>query len=450
MEKKERCVDMTQGSAFRHVISFTIPLLIGNLFQQFYNLVDSLVVGNFVGANALAAVGTCGSLGYLIFSLSSGLSVGLGVMAAQAFGARNHKEIRKIIANGIYILSGAGLIVSVLFYALAPSLLRLLRAPDTILPEAVTYLRLICLGTVAVALYNGIAAILRAMGDSKTSLYFLIIASMVNVVLDLLFVVGFGMGVLGVGLATLISQMISFVISLIYALTKVPCFRLNKQELRPEGKTILRALNLGIPVAAQSSIISVSTMVLQGVVNGFGETVMAAYTVVDRVEQIVQQPYNSVGTALTSFSGQNVGAQKLDRVKQGFQAAAWMALGFSLTLLPIVYLFGNQIVGVFVKDPQVIAIGARGMRINCLFYFALGMIYIPRSILNGAGDSSFAMINGLTEVACRVIYSNVFTRIPAIGFWGIWITTGFTWSTTAAVCLHRYFRGKWRTMFDKG
>ena len=145
MEKKERCVDMTQGSAFRHVISFTIPLLIGNLFQQFYNLVDSLVVGNFVGANALAAVGTCGSLGYLIFALSSGLSVGLGVMAAQAFGARNHKEIRKIIANGIYILSGAGLIVSVLFYALAPSLLRLLRAPDTILPEAVTYLRLICL-----------------------------------------------------------------------------------------------------------------------------------------------------------------------------------------------------------------------------------------------------------------------------------------------------------------
>ena len=126
-----------------------------------------------------------------------------------------------------------------------------------------------------------------------------------------------------------------------------------------------------------------------------------------------------------------------------------MALGFSLTLLPIVYLFGNQIVGVFVKDPQVIAIGARGMRINCLFYFALGMIYIPRSILNGAGDSSFAMINGLTEVACRVIYSNVLTRIPAIGFWGIWITTGFTWGTTAAVCLHRYFRGKWRRMFDQ-
>mgnify|MGYP004468869171 FL=1 len=449
MQRSGRSVDMTQGSTFHHVITFTIPLLVGNLFQQFYNLVDSLVVGNFVGANALAAVGTCGSLNYLIFSLSSGLSVGLGVMAAQAFGAKRDGEIRKIIASGIYILAGAGILVSILFYALAPSLLRLLRAPETILPDAVTYLRLICLGTVAVALYNGIAAILRAMGDSKTSLYFLIAASVVNVVLDLAFVLGLGMGVFGVGLATLISQLLSFVISLGYALMKVPCFRLTGQELKPEGKTILRALNLGIPVAAQSSIISVSTMALQGVVNGFGETVMAAYTVVDRVEQIVQQPYTSLGTALTSFAGQNVGAQKLDRVKQGFRVATWMTLVFSLILLPIAYLFGPQIIGIFVKDPQVIAIGARGLQINCLFYFALGMIYVPRSILNGAGDSSFAMINGLTEVACRVVYSNVFTRIPAIGYWGIWITTGFTWGTTALVCLHRYFKGKWRKMFDK-
>lgn len=444
----ERSVDMTRGSVFRHVLIFTFPLLIGNLFQQFYNLVDSLVVGNFVGANALAAVGTCGSLNYLIFALSSGLSVGLGVMAAQAFGARNTQDIRKIVAGGIYILGGAGLIVSILGYTLAPNLLRLLRAPETILPDAVTYLRLICLGTVPVALYNGIASILRAMGDSKTSLYFLIAASLINVVLDLIFVLGLGLGVFGVGLATLISQVASFVISLAYALAKVSVFRLRKEELSFDGDIVKRALILGIPVAAQSSIISVSTMVLQGVVNGFGETVMAAYTVVDRVEQIVQQPYTSLGTALTTFAGQNVGAQRLDRVKQGFRVSVYLALGFSLVLLPIAYVFGPQIIGIFVKEPEVIAIGARALKINSLFYFALGMIYVPRSLLNGCGDSAFAMINGLTEVICRIVYSNVFTRIPMIGCWGIWITTGFTWGTTALVCLHRYFRGRWRRMFD--
>lgn len=445
---QDRCVDMTQGSAFRHVLVFTFPLLIGNLFQQFYNLVDSLVVGNFVGANALASVGTCGSLNYLIFALASGLSVGLGVMAAQAFGARNTGEIRKIISAGIYILSGTGLVVTVAFYAFAPNLLRLLRTPETVLPDAITYLRLLALGALPVALYNGIASILRSMGDSKTSLYFLIAASLTNVVLDLVFVLGFRMGVFGVGLATLISQIVSFAVSLVYALAKVPYFRLKKQELRPDPKVIGRALNLGIPVAAQTSIISVSTMVLQGVVNGFGETVMAAYTVVDRVEQIVQQPYTSLGTALTSFSGQNVGAQRLDRVKEGFRVSVYLALGFSLILLPIAYLFGAQIVGVFVKEPEVISVGARALRINSLFYFALGMIYVPRSILNGCGDSAFAMINGITEVACRIVYSNFFTRIPAIGCWGIWITTGFTWGTTALVCLHRYFKGKWRKMFE--
>ena len=443
-----RTVDMTSGSVFRHVLIFTFPLLIGNLFQQFYNLVDSLVVGNFVGANALAAVGTCGSLNYLIFALSSGLSVGLGILAAQAFGARNTEDIRRIVAGGISILGGAGILVCVVGYALAPALLRLLRAPDSVLPDATTYLRLICLGTVPVALYNGIASILRAMGDSRTSLYFLIAASLINVVLDLVFVLGLGWGVFGVGLATLISQIASFVISLVYALVKVSVFRLRKEELKFDGEIVKRALILGIPVAAQTSIISVSTMVLQGVVNGFGETVMAAYTVVDRVEQIVQQPYTSLGTALTTFAGQNVGAQRLDRVKQGFKVSVYLALGFSLMLLPIAYGFGPQIIGVFVKEPDVIAIGARALKINSLFYFALGMIYVPRSILNGCGDSAFAMINGVTEVICRIVYSNVFTRIPAIGCWGIWITTGFTWGTTALVCLHRYFRGKWRRMFD--
>ena len=185
-------------------------------------------------------------------------------------------------------------------------------------------------------------------------------------------------------------------------------------------------------------------MVLQGVVNTFGETVVAAYTIIGRIEQVVQQPYSSLGAAITTYTGQNVGASKLERVKKGYHQAIIMVLIFSILLLPVCYLFGEQIIGAFVKEPEVIAIGVKALRINSLFYFGLGMIYVPRALLNGAGDTGFAMLNGFTEVACRILYSQVLTRIPALGYWGIWVTTGATWATTAVVCVIRYTKGKWK------
>ena len=190
-------------------------------------------------------------------------------------------------------------------------------------------------------------------------------------------------------------------------------------------------------------MIAVSCMVLQGVVNTFGEVIMASYTIIGRIEQIVQQPFSSLGTALTTYSGQNMGAGKTERVKKGFRQATLMVLIFSLCMIPIAYIFGEQIVGIFVKEPDVIEIGAKALRINSLCYFGLGMIYVPRAVLNGCGDTGFALINGLTEVACRVLYSQVLTRIPILGYWGIWLTTGGTWVTTAVVCIVRYWQGKW-------
>ncbi|MBQ7774834.1 MAG: MATE family efflux transporter [Lachnospiraceae bacterium] len=435
--------DMTVGSPAAHIVKFTLPLLLGNLFQQLYNMVDSIVVGNFVGADALAAVGACGSMNFLFFSLSSGLAIGIGIIVAQFFGAGDEKNLRYTIANSIYVLAGAAIMVSVLGIVLCPAILRLLQTPDTIIGDSIIYMRTTCAGILFIAAYNGVAAMLRALGDSKTPLYFLILSSIINVVLDLYFVLALDWGVFGVAFATIIAQAVSAITCMIYAYKKVEYFRLTKQQLQVKPQIILNSIKIGVPIALQNSMIAVSCMVLQGVVNTFGETIMASYTIIGRIEQIVQQPFSSLGTALTTYSGQNMGAGKTERVKKGFRQATIMVLIFSICLIPVAYLFGEQIIGIFVKEADVIEIGAKALRINSLCYFGLGMIYVPRAVLNGCGDTGFAMINGLTEVACRVLYSNVLTRIPILGYWGIWLTTGATWVTTAMVCVGRYLQGKW-------
>lgn len=435
---------MTVGNPAGHIIRFAIPLLIGNLFQQLYNMVDSLIVGNYVGADALASVGTCGSINFLFFSLGNGLAIGIGIIVSQYFGARDENNIRATIANAVYVLTAVSLAAGSFGVIFCPSILRLMSTPDTIIGNSIIYMRTTCFGMIFIALYNGVAAILRALGDSRTPLYFLILSSVVNVLLDLTFVLCFNWGVFGVAFATVISQMVSAVTSILYALKRVSYFKFSAEQFRPHRRIIERCVKLGLPIALQNSMIAISCMALQGVTNSFGPTVMAAATIISRIEQIIQQPYTSLGAALTTYSGQNMGAGKTDRVKKGFRQTILMVLVFSLSMIPIAYLFGPQIIGAFVKDPEVIAIGGTALRINSLCYFGLGMIYVPRAVLNGCGDAAFSMINGITEVVCRVGYSQILTRIPILGYWSIWITTGATWVTTAVVCILRYVSGVWK------
>ncbi len=442
---KRQMTNMTVGSPAKHILKFALPLLVGNLFQQLYNMVDSMVVGNFVGSDALAAVGTCGSTNFLFFSLSSGLAIGIGVIVSQFYGADDDENVRATIANSFYVLSAAALTVSIVGFLTAPAILQLLRVPDSILPSSVLYMRTTCMGILGIATYNGVSSILRALGDSRTPLYFLILSSLVNVVLDLTFVLGLGLGVFGVALATVIAQFISAISCLAYAYLKVPYFQLTREELKPHGKIIARSFKLGVPIALQSSMIAVSCMALQGVVNGFGETVMAAYTVTARIEQLVQQPYSSLSSAVTTYSGQNIGAGNVNRVRKGFRQAVVMVLVFSLAMIPVMYLGGESLVRLFVKDnEETVRIAVRALRITSLCYFGLGMIYVPRGLMNGCGDAAFSMINGLSEVAGRLAFAQIFTRIPAIGFWGVWLTTGATWVSTGVVCLIRYFQGAWK------
>lgn len=436
--------DMTTGSPIRHILKFALPLVLGNLFQQFYNMVDAIVVGNYVSADALAAVGNCTSLNFLAFSLSSGMAIGIGVIVAQYFGAKDDENVRITIANSIYVLVFAALVVSVLSYVFSPALFRLLQTPENIMEDSIVYIRTTCFGVLGITIYNGVAAILRALGDSKTPLYFLIVSCVINVVLDLLFVLVFHWAVFGVAIATVIAQVVSAVACLYYAYKKVPYFHLSKAELRPNKAIITRSFKLGIPIALQNSMIAISCMVLQGYVNTFKEKVMAAFTVINKIEMIVQQPYGSLGAALTTFAGQNMGAGKIHRVKKGFGQSVLIVLIFSVILIPIAYLFGKPIVGLFVKEQDVIDIGYRALRITSLCYFALGMIYVPRALLNGCGDTNFAMANGFCEVVCRILYAPIFTSIPAIGYWGLWVTTGATWVTTSVFCVIRYFSGAWK------
>lgn len=444
MKPSSNAADMTKGSPVRLILTFSIPLIIGNIFQQFYNMVDSIVVGNFVGANALGAVGACGSLNWLFFSLSSGLGIGIGVIVSQFYGAKRFDQVSATIANSFYVLVSTALVVSILCFAITPAVLRLLNTPDDIINDSITYMRTTCIGIVAISLYNGVSSILRALGDSKTPLYFLILSSVCNVLLDLLFVIAFGWGVFGVAFATIISQALSAVVSLIYSFKKIPYFRLTKEQMKPNFSIIKTSYRLGVPIALQSSMIAVSCVVLQSVVNRFGSTVVSAFTITNRIEQLINQPYNSLGTALTTYAGQNIGAGDTKRVKLGFKKSIYIVAVFSAIMIPVMFLFGKNIAGLFVKETDVIELGASALRITSVCYFFLGMIYIPRGILNGCGDAAFSMINGLTEVVCRLLFSSVLTRIPKIGYWGIWITTGLTWLCVSIVCLLRYASGKWK------
>lgn len=442
MEKKA-VYSMTEGSPAKLLLRFTIPMLIGNLFQQFYNMVDSIVVGRFVGSNALAAVGATGSLNFLFFAMSFGIAAGVGVVVSQYFGAERMDMVEKSIINGMYLLAAVSALMGIVGIASARWVLAALDTPEIILEDAVIYMRVSCAGILAIAAYNGVASVLRALGDSKTPLYFMVVACFINIGLDLLFVIGFQWSVFGVALATVIAQMAAAIGAFAYALYKIPYFHIKKENRPIRRDIISRCFTLGLPIALQNALIAFSCIFLQKVVNGFGESVVAANTALGRIEQLVQQPYNSLGAAITTYTGQNIGAGKIDRVKQGYRAAFWSVVVFSIIMFVPCQLFGEQIVGVFVTEPEVVAIGAKGLSITSFFYFFLGMIYVARSVLNGAGDAAFAMINGLMEVAGRVGFAVPLTKIPLIGVWGIFFTTGFTWALTGIVSMVRYHKGKW-------
>lgn len=435
---------MTEGSELKHIILFTLPLFAGNVFQQLYNIVDSMIVGKFLGSDKLAAVGTTGSLTYLFSTLCIGLSVGAGILISQRFGAGMHKEVRRLITNSAYVIMAFGAVVTIISVSCAGLLMKMMNTPDSLLQDATDYMRAACAGTLCVAAYNWINSVMRSLGDSRTPLIFLIVASLLNVGLDLLFVCVFNFGVIGAAYATVISQGISAAGSIIVGFRKNPYFRLKIEDAKPHWETCRRCISTGIPIALQNAMISCSMIFLQRTANGFGETVMAAYTATMRVEQLVQQPFASMNAAVSTFAGQNIGAGLQKRVIRGYHRSMLVTIGFAVFIAGIFLLLGDQIVGMFVDDPQVIEIGGKALRLSCLFYVALGTIHTTRGLLNGAGDVVYAMINGFVEVIGRIGFAIILVNIPGMGWWAVWTTTCLTWVITALMSLIRYWQGKWK------
>ena len=323
---------MTEGNPVQLLLVFAIPMLIGNVFQQLYNLVDSVIVGKFVGADALAAVGATGSVCFLFFALCNGLGSGGGIITAQQFGAGNKESVKRAIINSGYILVIGSVLMGTVAFVISEWVLTAMATPPEILEVSLTYMRIQCVGLPLVAIYNHAASMLRALGDSRTPLYFLIFSCILNVGLDLWFVVGFDMGVFGAAFATLLAQLVSGVGCLLYALRYNEYFKFEKHHFRPQKQMLFGTVRLGVPLSLQFSLIAISCMALQRVVNGFGPTVMAAFTAVSRVEQLLHQPYGTLSAALSTYSGQNLGAKNIARIKLGSKKAIVMMLIFSLVM----------------------------------------------------------------------------------------------------------------------
>lgn len=439
--------DMTEGSPSKLLIRFAIPMLIGNLFQQFYNMVDAIVVGKFSGpngSNALAAVGSVSSLNFVIFSLTMGLAAGIGIVISQFFGAKDYQNVKRSFSTATYMIFVVSFVMGAIGFFGSRTFLELLDTPAAIINDADIYFKICCLGIMGNAGYNGMAAVLRALGDSVTPLIFLIVACIVNIVLDLLFVIVFHMGVPGVAIATIISQAVAAIGCIIYGLKKVEMLRMPLKEFVAHKDIMKKCITLGLPAALQNSFVAISTIVIQRFTNQYGETIVAASTAAARLEQLVLQPGMSLGLALSNYTGQNIGAGRIDRAKQGFFAATKIITVFSLIMTPLVYFGGGSIMRLFTDEPIVAEIGAKAIQITSMFYIPVGMIYVSRNLLSGAGDMKVPLIMGCSEVLSRVIFANVLIQIPAIGFWGIWWASGLNWFITGAIGCISYATGRWK------
>ena len=440
--QRNMTMNMTEGKPLALLSVFALPLLIGNLFQQAYNLADSMIVGQLINADALAAVGSTGSISFLFFSIFNGISGGCGIITAKFFGARQDEKVCKAIANSAYIMLGFSLLTGTLAFIMAPTVLGWMGTPAEILPDAITYMRMTSASVPLIAIYNYASSMERALGDSRTPLYFLIISCILNVGLDLLFVGVFSWGVFGAAFATMLSQLLAGAGSLLYAFRRNPYFRLNKKQLAFDREISKSAVKLGLPLALQWSLIAISTTALQTVVNSFGNVAMAAYTATNRLEQLVQQPFGSMSMALSTYSGQNMGAGRTDRIRAGFRDCL-LAMGILAGLMTLMMqLFGENLVGMFVQETDVIRMGGSALRITSIFYVFLGIIYVSRGVLNGVGDAFFSFINGIVEIVGRIGLPLLLIHMTTAGVWSIWITAGVTWMLAGFSCILRYV--SWR------
>lgn len=419
--------DMTKGSPIKLIIQFMIPMCLGNIFQQFYNIADSIIAGQFLGVDALAAIGSTGSLIFLVTGWLNGLTSGFSVWVAQWFGARKTDRMRHFIAMSIYICVAFVVVMTVGLLAANEPILRLMNAPENLLDDISSYMVIIYAGLVVTCAYNALAAVLRALGDSKSPLYFLIVSAVINVVLDIAFIVIFHMGVEGCAYATVIAQGISALLCLVYIIKKFPVLRLKKEDFRFSVNTVKKLLGLGIPMGLQFSITAIGTIIVQGAINVYGAVYMVGFSAAGKIQNIICTVFVAFGATIATYVGQNRGAGKMDRVKQGVRLTQMMILVCSVVLMAVIHFFGKYMIFLFIDPAETEVLHAAEIYFNIVSwaYPFLGSIFLYRNALQGMGYGFVPMMGGVFELVARAAI--VFVAAANAGFAQVCMSDPAAW-----------------------
>ena len=431
--------DMTNGSPMKLILGFSVPLLFGFLFQQLYNLVDTLIVGRFLGVDALAAVGATGSLNFLIIGFCMGVCNGFAIPLAHRFGAGDYKAMRAFMMNAVYLAVVFAAVMTVLTVVYCKPILRLMRTPENIIDDAYIYIVIIFAGIPATYLYNLISGIIRSMGDSRTPVVFLTIASVLNIALDLVLIITFDMGVAGAALATVVSQAVSGLGCLIYSLGKFEILHADEEERKINTFYMKTLCNMGVPMGLQYSITAIGSVILQSAVNTLGSDAVAAMTAGSRISMFFCCPYDALGSTMATYGGQNVGAKKLDRIREGLKSCSILGIVYSIIAFVVLFFAGEWLAGFFVESARASIIGdvQLFLMLNSAFYIPLAFVNIVRFLIQGMGYSKFAVLAGVFEMVARALVGFVF--VPVFGFPAACIASPVAWIFADAFLFPAYF-----------
>lgn len=437
--------EMTAGKPYRLILSFAVPMILGNIFQQLYNMVDTVIVGKYVGVNALAGVGSTGAINFLVIGFALGVCSGFSIMIAQRFGAGDYSEMRKYISHSIYLCIVVAAILTTGTMLLTKPILTLMNTPEEIYDYAYRYIIIIFAGISATMFYNILSSILRALGDSRTPLIFLVVSSVLNVGLDLLCIIAFDMGVAGAGAATVISQGVSAVLCLIYMRKNYDILRFEKGELKFELQKAVRLVSVGIPMALQFSITAIGSIILQSAVNSLGTSAVASVTAASKIQMVAVGPMESLGITMATYCGQNRGAGKYTRIRVGIRQSLIMSMIYCVVSALAVSFLGGAMTVLFVSSEQtspealneIIALSVKYLRLNAVFYPVLGVLFILRNALQGMGYSILPMMAGVSELVARSLV--VFVFVSSYGYMAACLASPVAWIFADVLLVTTYF-----------
>ncbi len=439
---KDTTKDMTQGSPMKLILGFSVPLLFGFLFQQFYSVVDTVIVGRFLGVNALAGVGSTGSVNFLIIGFCMGVCNGFAIPLAHKFGAKDYAGLRQFTANAMWLSIAFAVVMTLATSLLCRNILALMKTPEDIFEHAYIYILIIFIGIPATYLYNMLSGIIRAMGDSKTPLVFLTLSSLLNIALDLVCILNFGMGVAGAALATVVSQGVSGVLCLLYMIRKFPLLHIKKEEWKPNPSHMATLCGMGIPMGLQYSITAIGSVILQTSVNTLGAVAVASVTAAGKVSMFFCCPFDAMGSTMATYGGQNVGAKKLDRLGQGMKACVILGSVYSLLACAVLSLFGDRLAALFIDaaSPELLENARLLLIVNSAFFIPLALVNIVRFMIQGMGFGTLAILAGVCEMVARSL-AGLFL-VPTFGFIGVCFASPLAWIFADAFLIPAYLHVK--------